>query len=268
MEAADQKTPSSRFLIGILSAIPLFLVTTLPAFVSSLRFELDDISEKIDLPSFLLQFVTSTSGEVSLASFLTVYFALILIFVILLCIVAWPIILATKKLSGTAVQFSGFLQPPIKMTSLVLILVADVLNNTYYRPLGRSMEYLVGMTEVAPSFDSFIPEICQYVNTASISSFFALIISVIVAPCCEELYFRGYLYNLLSTRLTSFWVCAITSVLFSIGHFASQPFAAAYFIQLFAAGIFLFLARKVSNGILWPILCHFAVNLSANIVCI
>jgi membrane protease YdiL (CAAX protease family) len=268
MKIADQKPSSSRFLVGILLALPLFFVTALPSFVSSLGFKFAENTEKLDLPNFLIRLASSPSGEVAFAAFLTVYFVLILLLVVMLSGVAWLNIFATKRISGTSIRLAGFSQPPRRVFYLGLILVTGVLTNIYFKPIVQVAEYLVGTLQTAPSADNFLAIICGSLAAASISSFFATVVTVIVVPCCEEIFFRGYLYELFSTRLSSFWVWVTTSVLFSIAHFGSHPFAVAYFLQIFVVGSFYFFARKVSGGILWPILCHLAVNLFANIVCI
>jgi membrane protease YdiL (CAAX protease family) len=268
MKSVDKKPTFSGFLVGILIALPLFLVTTIPAFVGSLGFKFQENGDRLDLPNFLLQLAASPSGKVSLATFLTVYLALILLLIFMLFAVAWIITIATKKFAGTSIQFSGFLQPPKRIACLGLVLGAGVFSNVYFKPVGQLVEYLAGTSHTAPSADSFLPVVCNSLGAVSLSSIFASIISVIVVPCCEELCFRGYLYGLLSSRLSSLWVCLTTSALFSIGHFGSHPFGITYFANIFFVGTFYFLARKISGGIWWPILCHAAVNLVAPIVCI
>ena len=82
------------------------------------------------------------------------------------------------------------------------------------------------------------------------------VLFVVVAPCVEELLFRGYLYGKFRANGVPIWLAAIvSSALFGAAH--GQWNVA---IDTFALGMVMVLAREVS-GALWPaILMHMMKN--------
>lgn len=78
-----------------------------------------------------------------------------------------------------------------------------------------------------------------------------LLIAVLLAPIAEELYFRGVLFRLLSTRLSFLWSACLTAILFSLshGHLFAMPGLGGFVLTglLFAVG-FVFAALTQLTG--------------------
>jgi sodium transport system permease protein len=88
------------------------------------------------------------------------------------------------------------------------------------------------------------------------ASYAALFVSVVLLPAvCEEVFYRGMVFNSLAARMSAGWAVILSSALFAMAHFS--PYEAA---PLFALGVVLALAMRSSGTLLLPIIIHFANN--------
>jgi len=81
---------------------------------------------------------------------------------------------------------------------------------------------------------------------------------VIMAPVCEEIFFRGYMQSRLSARLGPVWAILITSVFFGFMHLDL-----VHSVQTFFLGIVLGYIAWRSGSIVPAIVAHFVNNLFA-----
>jgi len=98
---------------------------------------------------------------------------------------------------------------------------------------------------------------------APITTYAILAGSVLIAPFCEELFFRGFLLTGLRHELTPIWAILVSAALFAIAH--ADP---GSFIPLFAIGICLGFLR-LRTGSTWAnISLHMLNNLLSSVLII
>lgn len=85
--------------------------------------------------------------------------------------------------------------------------------------------------------------------------------AMVVAPLCEELIFRGYLYPA-AKRFAGPWVAGLASALI----FAAAHGALAPLLPLFVFGVLLTLAYELTGSLWAPIAMHFCFNASTVII--
>lgn len=90
-----------------------------------------------------------------------------------------------------------------------------------------------------------------------------LVFAVTVAPVCEEVFFRWFLYNTLRARMPAVAAGAIQCVLFAALHYYYTGF---YVFQIFIFGIALTLVYAWRKTLVAPILTHGCLNLVSSIV--
>ncbi len=92
-------------------------------------------------------------------------------------------------------------------------------------------------------------------SSAPITTYAILAVAVIVAPFCEEIFFRGFVFPGLHRGMALGWAILISSLLFAIAH--GDP---ASFPVLFIIGLALAFLRWRTNSI-WPgIMLHMLNN--------
>ena len=84
----------------------------------------------------------------------------------------------------------------------------------------------------------------------------------LVAPFCEELFFRGLLFPLLLRRVGMFIAVLITAALFALIHAAQLAHAWAAVSMLFAVGVVLTLVRARAHSLAASVLVHAGYNLA------
>ena len=92
--------------------------------------------------------------------------------------------------------------------------------------------------------------------------FLMVCLIVIVAPICEELVYRGFLFRYLNRRLPKAFSIAIASVIFALMHFNLYSF-----MPLFILSIALCIVYRVSGNLISSITVHALFNL-VNVVMI
>jgi hypothetical protein len=91
-------------------------------------------------------------------------------------------------------------------------------------------------------------------NPLSLSSF--LLLSITVAPVAEELFFRGFLYNSLKSRLPISVAAIAQAVVFALIH----PYAMSGKLTVFLTGIALVIVYEKRKTLLAPIFVHCVHN--------
>lgn len=112
---------------------------------------------------------------------------------------------------------------------------------------------------------SGIPHQGLYNNLVKITGFgdpklqyFFIIISGVLAPIAEELYFRGLIFTYVR-NVSNVTIAIITSsIFFGLAHSFVNPYI---FISHAVVSIFIGLARQKSNGMIVPIIMHMIWNL-------
>lgn len=93
--------------------------------------------------------------------------------------------------------------------------------------------------------------ILQRGRTAPLTTYATLIASVVVAPFCEEVFFRGFVFMGLRRAMSAGWAILASALIFGIAH--GDP---GSFIVLFCIGLALAFLRWYTGSI-WPsILLH------------
>ena len=87
-----------------------------------------------------------------------------------------------------------------------------------------------------------------------LTTYATLIVAVLVAPFCEEVFFRGFVFTGLRHRMPVGWAIVLSALLFAIAHLDPGSFAV-----LFVIGLALAFLRWRTNS-LWPGIVLHAIN--------
>lgn len=108
--------------------------------------------------------------------------------------------------------------------------------------------------------DQVVLQIGQY---APLTMYAVLLGSVIIAPFCEEIFFRGFLLSGLLHELSPVWAVVISALLFAIAHVDPGSF-----VPLFAIGLCLGFLRLRSGSTWASISLHILNNLLGSVLII
>jgi membrane protease YdiL (CAAX protease family) len=94
-------------------------------------------------------------------------------------------------------------------------------------------------------------------QSATVQTLVPLVIlsGIIIAPICEEIVFRGYLYKAFKDRFRPWYAIVMSAALFSAIHL--EPLAA---VQLFVIGIVLAYVYEKTDNLMAPIALHMLNN--------
>jgi len=101
----------------------------------------------------------------------------------------------------------------------------------------------------------------QYFRSAS-GAWLMAAFGTLVAPFCEELFFRGLLFPVLLRRLGMFAAVVLTSILFAFIHASQLGHAWAAVSMLFVVGVVLTLVRARTHSLAASVLVHSGYNLA------
>lgn len=117
---------------------------------------------------------------------------------------------------------------------------------------------------VLPGVDMTTPQQVGFENVTQryemLLAFFTL---VVLAPVCEELLFRGYLYGRVRKYYTAFWAIVLTSVVFGAMHVYAGPGLPLQWNAMIATtvlAVFIAILREYTGGIWAGILVHMLKN--------
>lgn len=96
--------------------------------------------------------------------------------------------------------------------------------------------------------------ICAQSHYAPLSTTATLIVAVLVAPLCEEVFFRSFVFMGLLRGLSPTWAIVLSSLIFAIAHADASSF-----LVLFVIGMALAYLRWYTNSI-WPSIALHTLN--------
>ncbi len=97
--------------------------------------------------------------------------------------------------------------------------------------------------------------ILQQSKAAPLSTYATLIVSVLIAPVCEEVFFRGFVFPGLLCGMSPAWAIVLSALIFGVAHADPGSFAVLFFIGLALAFV------RWRTDSLWPsILLHMLNN--------
>jgi len=168
-------------------------------------------------------------------------------------LVIWFLALKRKKISWPTL---GFRPCHLRWLywALALAAIAFVLR------IGLSKILIYGMPEWAKM--AAPPASLHGENIFSIALF--LIMTVLITPVVEEIFFRGFLFQWMASRRPIWLAAIISAVMFGVSHIVPAQVISAIFAGLLIVYIF------VASGSIWPaIVFHItnnALSISANLL--
>lgn len=97
---------------------------------------------------------------------------------------------------------------------------------------------------------------------STLGAWMMAVFGTVVAPFCEELFFRGLLFPVLLRRLGMFMAVLVTAVLFALIHASQLAQAWAPVVMLFVVGVVLTLVRARGHSLAASVLVHSGYNLA------
>jgi membrane protease YdiL (CAAX protease family) len=124
-----------------------------------------------------------------------------------------------------------------------------VLNSLY----GLAISYLNARFHIQIQTNDQV--ILQQSRTAPFTTYATLLASVLIAPFCEEIFFRGFVFAGFLRAMSPGWAIFLSALVFAVAHADPGSFAVLFFI-----GLALALLRWRTNS-LWPsVLLHLLNN--------
>lgn len=131
--------------------------------------------------------------------------------------------------------------------------------------LGAAIQFVtdIGLVFAQALFPAAMEEYGKVIESLGILSpgFWSVLYTVILAPAAEELLFRGVTLKILEQEF-SFWQANILQALY-FGMFHGNPVQGIY---AFFCGMLLGYTVKKYKSLKAAVLCHFAVNITGNIM--
>lgn len=134
--------------------------------------------------------------------------------------------------------------------------------NLYCTPLIALGLYLIIKLFPTPST---LPNIKGLVTT-DFSSNLLIFSAIFIAPICEEIFWRGYVFPVVAKKLNIAMSILVVSLLFTLGHSWMYWGASYLLIKTFIGAIVFTTFRALTGSTLTSILIHFFNNLFAVIV--
>ncbi|GAA0603819.1 CPBP family intramembrane metalloprotease [Virgibacillus siamensis] len=116
----------------------------------------------------------------------------------------------------------------------------------YYGMINHAIYYLNGLSE-------FFLAKTQHDNAAIYQAWSVILFGSVIAPICEEVFFRGILMNFLIKKYNLGIGLVISSTLFAVGHF---EFGITRLAALAATGVILGLVTHYTKSIIPAIIIH------------
>jgi uncharacterized protein len=191
------------------------------------------LSPRIDLATAIVNFILSAFIE-----------AVFLIAPLTIANHAFPKLVQRSRL---ALQALGFRKTNIaRMVGWTIILMLAIYGiNILYSYLIATLHLNIQTNDQVLLAES---------KYAPLSVYASLLVATFIAPICEEIFFRGFLFMGLKRGMPAGWAIVISALLFAIAH--GDP---GSFIILFAIGLALAFLRWRSQS-LWPTVLLHTVN--------
>jgi membrane protease YdiL (CAAX protease family) len=168
-----------------------------------------------------------------------------------MCLLAYPLVIARRRRMADQFRWPGFerfvfeaaLAIPIVIGLFLMLLCAGLI-----------------ITRVAPH-TSLTPAVFERAASAQDYSFVMVIavLAVLVAPVCEEVFFRGFLYSALRSRLPVPVAALVQSLIFALLH----TFGTLHGVAVFFLGLILTAVYEWRKSLVTPIFVHAGNNLMA-----
>jgi membrane protease YdiL (CAAX protease family) len=152
-----------------------------------------------------------------------------------------PIFYARKRVTTgqtvtEALGLRGF-HPGLALGLIILSAVGVLILGDLYTAITTALHF-----NAPTNVDELVSELHQMPAVVYAS----LIVSVLIAPVCEELFFRGFLLQGLRLSLPTWGAILVTSLIFAAAHASLGSF-----VLLFILAVFLGMLRVVTGSI-WP----------------
>ena len=144
-----------------------------------------------------------------------------------------------------ALGFRGF-RPASTLSWIVLLFLAFLVINVLYQDVINILHLHLQTNDQL---------ILQESKRAPLTTYATLLAAVFIAPICEEIFFRGFVFAGFLRSMPLVWAIILSALLFAVAHADPGSFAVLFFIGLALA----FLRWRTQS--LWPgILLHLLNN--------
>ncbi len=148
------------------------------------------------------------------------------------------------RLAFRALGFRSFSIGRSLLLVVLLLITILAVDNIY--------QYLI--TALGLNLQTNDQVLLQHSKIAPISTYATLLAAVIVAPFCEEIFFRGFAFPGLCKAMPVGWAIVCSSLLFALAHADPGSFAVLFIIGLALAFL------RWSTKSLWPCIFLHALN--------
>lgn len=169
-------------------------------------------------------------------------------FLIAPCYFASRMFRSTAHRARLALQALGFRKFDLKnaLFWVVLLFFAVLVTNVVYQQIITALHLPLQTNDQV---------ILQQSKNAPITTYATLIVGVFVAPFCEEVFFRGFVFPGLLRGMSLGWAIVLSALIFAVAHADPGSFAV-----LFVIGMALAFLRWRTRSI-WPgMMLHFLNN--------
>lgn len=203
---------------------------------------------------FAGQLLTSPNGDEAAKQ--PEWFTILVSLTLQLPLLAVPLILAKVSPWQFGPLGRGFTEKPLQAVKVAILALLKFMPLVWIVALGFAailfaLSYLY--PGLRPTQQPLVEELQQLDSIFILLSLF--VISVVVAPIAEEIFFRSLVFRFLLERIGLNWAIAISSFLFAIAHFHLTSLA-----PLLALGALMAYAYWKSGNLLVPIFIHAAFN--------
>jgi membrane protease YdiL (CAAX protease family) len=226
-------TIQQTFLGIIITVVPWVLLTIALNAISGKPVHNTPLSPQADLTAAIITFIFSSLVE---AAFLIapLYFALR----------AFHSLASHTRLAFQALGFRRF-NASIVLSWIVLLLIAILGANFLY-------SYLIQTFHLPLQTNDQL--ILMYSKNAPLTTYATLLVAVVVAPICEEVFFRGFVFPGLLHAMSPVWAIILSALIFAVAHGDPGSFAVLFLIGLALA----FLRWRTKS--IWPGIMLHALN--------
>lgn len=167
--------------------------------------------------------------------------------------VAYPVIVARRRGFGSAFRWPGANRALVEFVVSIPFVIGIV---------GVLMATSLVLSRVAPN-TTLTPEAIQRAAAAPTISFvvFFVVAATLIAPICEEIFFRGFLQSALRMRMPVFVAGLVQSAIFALGH----TFGLVHGVAVFILGLILTTACVWRKSLLTSVFVHAGNNLVASL---
>lgn len=151
-----------------------------------------------------------------------------------------PIVYARKRGGSAWLKDLGLrsFHPALALGLIILGIVATLISGNIYDAIAHSVFHAQPQTN--------LDELTKQIAAAPRTVFAVLISAVVIAPICEEVFFRGFLLPGLRRVLSAPWAIVVSSVIFAVAHVQLGSLPLLLVLALFLGTL------RVLTRSLWP----------------